>query len=69
MANSVDPDEMPHSAASDLIWVNTVCSGPSIPIFRVTTELLFIKENRLDIPCESDYLYEMSSLIFPEKNK
>ena len=33
MANSVDPDQMPHSAASDLVY--TVCSDLSEPILRV----------------------------------
>ena len=33
MVNSVDPDQTLHSAASDLVY--TVCSGLSVPIFRV----------------------------------
>ena len=32
LANSVDPDEMPCSVAS--IWVYTVCSGPSVQIYK-----------------------------------
>ena len=34
MANSVDPDQMPHSVASDL---GLHCLGLSVPIFRVIT--------------------------------
>ena len=45
MANSVDPDQMPLSAASDLglhsfqrpIWVYTVFKGLSVSILRVIT--------------------------------
>ena len=33
MANSVDPDQRPNSAASDL--GDTGCSGLSVPMFRV----------------------------------
>ena len=32
MANSVDPDQMPH-----LIWVYTVCKGLSVLILRAIT--------------------------------
>ena len=35
MANSVDPDQTPRSAASDLGL--TVCKGLSFPILRVIT--------------------------------
>ena len=35
VANSVDPDEMPHSSASHLVY--TVCSGLSVWIHTVTT--------------------------------
>ena len=36
MANSVDHDQIMHSAASD-VAVNTVCAGLSVPILRVIT--------------------------------
>ena len=35
MANSVDPDQTPHSAASNQVYI--VCSRLSIQIFRVIT--------------------------------
>ena len=49
VANSVDPGQMPHYAASDLglhcwlrsIWVYTVCLGPSARILRV--DMVFVE--------------------------
>ena len=35
MASSVDPDQTPQNAASDLVY--TVCSGLTVPILRVIT--------------------------------
>ena len=39
MANSVDPDQTA-PLGSSLIWVCTVCSDLSVPIFRFVTVLL-----------------------------
>ena len=53
MANNVDPDQMPHSSASDLglhcllVPVYTVCLYLSVPIFKViTVNSIFTPENR-----------------------
>ena len=40
MANSVEPDEMPHFWS--LIWVYTVCSGLSVQILLVSTVVLWL---------------------------
>ena len=42
MANSVDPDQTPHSA--HLIWVYTVCKDLSVPKLRVNMSRLICRQ-------------------------
>ena len=63
MANSVDPDQMPHSA--HLIWVYTVCKGLSVPILWVITISVFKAYTDNEGPVQPEHLLKSGPLKSP----
>ena len=79
MANSVDPDQMPHSRMQHLVWVYTVCKGLSVQYLGLVIMIFLFSDKpetftltfRLaeNYPVDLYYLMDLSNSMKDDKEK